>query len=634
MIRQELIDHCARRPQSLERFAVRARFAVPELGRRPERRSLQSRERRSEPRREPNVARHGHAHVDARIAVDGAEQTRRAVGVLGRSNEQIARRIQGEMKRGANLSLSFPVEVDQQVAAGNEIGVGERRILQETVSCEQHHVAQLARDTVLVALPCEESPQTLFAHIRFDGERITAVPPESQGGVIEIGRKNLDLRPDLPAAGLLEQQHRDRIGLFASRAARNPDANWVGRAPVLEELRNDQRAKPFESAGVAKECGHRDQKIGEQSLRLRRAVAQDCEIIAHRRGALHLHAAKDTAPDGRFLVTGEIVPGARAQLRQDPLQRLLVGFARRLRPPGATTADQFGKSGGDLAHRQDKIGEARRDGAARHRGEFGLVRVLNQDSAACLLDRLDAERAVRARSRQHDREVVAPLGRERAEEEIDRRAPPAGLLELGDLQMLVLDAQLTIGGNDVDMARMNPLPATNLSDRHFGSRGENIWQLALVFRIEMDDDDEGRVDLVRQTLEEHLERANAAGRGSDADRREPSCDGFGLIRRLAQRLIVSDHGSLLDDAFQRSGLPTSPISGSRPNLEGRGRIPDRPTRRNDKRIRPLTRSSNIFNAERGAARRPEVRVRPPCPAWRQRSKASWSTCFDLLGPSL
>ena len=37
----------------------------------------------------------------------------------------------------------------------------------------------------------------------------------------------------------------------------------------------------------------------------------------------------------------------------------------------------------------------------------------------------------------------------------------------------------------------------------------------------MDDDDEGRVDLVGQALEERLQRMHAAGRGPDADGREP-----------------------------------------------------------------------------------------------------------------
>ena len=449
------------------------------------------------------------------------------------------------MECGADLLLSLPVEVDQQVAAGNQVGVGKGRILQETVPGEQHDVAQFARHAVLVALPGEETPQTLLAHVGFDGERIAGLAAEGQGGVIEVGREDLDFRPDLAAGRLLEQDHRDRISLFAGRAAGNPDPNRVGRALVLEQLRKDQRAKPVESAGVAKEHGHRDQKIGEQRLRLPRVVAQDRQIVAHRRRALHLHSAKDAAADGGFLVVGEIVPGARAELRQDPLQRPLVGFARRIRVRRTAISDQLGKPGGDLAHRQGEIGETRRDRAARHRVEFGLVGVLNQDDAARLLDRLDAERAVRARPRQHDREVIAAPGGERTEEQIDRRAPPARFVELGDVEVLVLDPQLSVRRNHVNMAWEELLPSGDLRHRHFGSRRQNARQLALVFRIEMDDHDEGRIDLVRQALEEHLERPDAARRRPDADRREPSRGGLALVRGLAQRLVVLAHMSLL-----------------------------------------------------------------------------------------
>ena len=129
--------------------------------------------------------------------------------------------------------------------------------------------------------------------------------------------------------------------------------------------------------------------------------------------------------------------------------------------------------------------------------------------------------AVRARAGQDDGEVVAVLRGERAEEKIDRRALPARLVEFGDGEMLIGDEKLPVGRNDVDMSRLERDAAVDLGDRHPGPRREDGRQFALVRRIEMDDDDESRVDLVGQAFEERLQGADAAGRGPNADCREP-----------------------------------------------------------------------------------------------------------------
>ena len=58
--------------------------------------------------------------------------------------------------------------------------------------------------------------------------------------------------------------------------------------------------------------------------------------------------------------------------------------------------------------------------------------------------------------------------------------------------------------------------------------------------VEMDDDDEGGVDLIGQALEEPLQRMHAAGRGADADGRKPlgarfACASAGCRRGSGRR---------------------------------------------------------------------------------------------------
>ena len=104
------------------------------------------------------------------------------------------------------------------------------------------------------------------------------------------------------------------------------------------------------------------------------------------------------------------------------LDRFPVGLVEDLRRRISSVADELRETRRDLSHRKDEIGETGRNGAARHGSVFCLVRILDQNDASGLLDRLDADGPVRARTRKDYRKVVAPLRRERAEEEVDRGA--------------------------------------------------------------------------------------------------------------------------------------------------------------------------------------------------------------------
>src|SRR5271169_1724596 len=164
------------------------------------------------------------------------------------------------MKGRANLLLQLSIQVDQDVSAGDEVDARERRIPEEAVLGEQYDVPQFARDAKLIALACKEPSQAILGQIGFDSQGITAFPPDGQRSIVEIGSKNLDFGADLVSACFFENLDRDRIGLFASRAARNPDTKRVGGALLIEQTRNDERRKLFECTRVAEERRHRDEK--------------------------------------------------------------------------------------------------------------------------------------------------------------------------------------------------------------------------------------------------------------------------------------------------------------------------------------------------------------------------------------
>jgi hypothetical protein len=121
----------------------------------------------------------------------------------------------------------------------------------------------------------------------------------------------------------------------------------------------------------------------------------------------HLHAANDPAQHGRALVLGEIVTGARAQLRQDLAQQILIQLG--LRDQAARLllqAQHSDQAGRQLPHRCHYVHYACRDRTARHGTVLGFGRILYEDDAARLFHRAHAERAIGAAAAQNDRDAV------------------------------------------------------------------------------------------------------------------------------------------------------------------------------------------------------------------------------------
>ena len=94
--------------------------------------------------------------------------------------------------------------------------------------------------------------------------------------------------------------------------------------------------------------------------------------------------------------------------------------------------------------------------------------------------------------------------------------------------MLVGHQELPVGRNDIDVARFNRRTAGNLGHRHSRASGQNAGKLALVPGIKMHDNNEGRVNIVWETFEKHLQGVDASGGCSDADGRKPLDDSSSL----------------------------------------------------------------------------------------------------------
>ena len=174
-------------------------------------------------------------------------------------------------KMSSARCLRLAVEVDEQVAARDEVQPRERRVLQQVVRGEQHHLAQLAPHAVAAVLLDEEPPQPLLARRRRRSlpDRCRRAPP---GSPPRRGRRR---RPGWPAA----TSSVSRVLDAAAWRSNTPPRRWRRPAPTRARcrpgpcLRNScgmRCLERLERLAVAEEIRDRDQQVLAAARRPRR----------------------------------------------------------------------------------------------------------------------------------------------------------------------------------------------------------------------------------------------------------------------------------------------------------------------------------------------------------------------------
>ncbi len=89
------------------------------------------------------------------------EQVGKRANRFGGSEEQKPSRLQGVMKSRQDFFLQPGLEINQQVAATDEVHARERRVAQEILPSEDDHLPQGFADAVAALLLDEEPTQPL-----------------------------------------------------------------------------------------------------------------------------------------------------------------------------------------------------------------------------------------------------------------------------------------------------------------------------------------------------------------------------------------------------------------------------------------------------------------------------------------
>ena len=168
------------------------------------------------------------------------------------------------MQQRQDLLLGRRLEVHQDVATADQVELGVRGVQQHVLARKDHRLAQLLADASAVVLLEEEAPPALRRHVADDALRVEADAGEVERARIDVRRE--DLQGDTLPAGLqlLDEQHRDRVGLFARGTAWHPHAQWGLGFLALDQRSDHPLLKVAPHLGVAEEARHADQEIFEQ----------------------------------------------------------------------------------------------------------------------------------------------------------------------------------------------------------------------------------------------------------------------------------------------------------------------------------------------------------------------------------
>ena len=392
--------------------------------------------------------------IDAPLLADHLEQVLGAVERFGVAEEQIAAIAQREVQQRKNAALRLRLQIDEQVAAGADVDARERRIAQHVLRREHHHVAYFFLHAIDMFVLVEESIEPLGGHVRFDAAGVDARARQRQGTVGGVGGENLHV--DVLAAGeLFGDEHRQRVGLFATGAGADPATDGLSLLLRGDQRHDDADAQRFPGIGVTEKARDVDHQVVGQRAYFVGAAAQDRGVVTEIRGVDQPHAPLDASQQRCLAIAVEVVFGSSAQDGEDlaqvgtiELQRVVSGERFAIAAERITrVADHHA---GNVTCFEHLVCIARVDEAAWHAGECCGFGLLGDADSARRLDGLRASRSIRAGAGQNDGHgLFILLGSQRTEEVVHRPAMPALLHRSAKPEGAVLDRERLSRRDDV-----------------------------------------------------------------------------------------------------------------------------------------------------------------------------------------
>ena len=466
--------------------------------------------------------------------------------VFGRPEEEVAVAPQREGDHGQKLLLQFLAEIDQHVAADDQVGADIGRIVERIVVGEDDLALQGGRDVDAGPVHRHElGREELLGDGRQGRGGEHPLAGRLQRAVVHIGGDDLEVALDLGVLAIALEEEREGIGLFAGRTAERPDLHRFGDVALREDARQDFAFQVAPGGRVAEEGRGADEEVLRQARDLVGVVVDQLEVVLEALAARDVDAPRRPPLQRALLVAREVDVDLARDLR-DQLLEELVGLVDQRGATvlvGADVLEIAGQFVHHLARGDDDVDELGVDGRVGHAVEIGAARALGHDETAIVLDGADAVAAVGAGAGQDDAHGALARGLgQRLEEEVDRVVDLFGraALDQRETQALVVDRiagrrplRIELGALDhhvpfrrdqVDMARLHRHVVAHLDHVEGGLAPEDLGHHRLVVGREVLDDDETVGRAGRQVADQRLDRRKTAGRSADADQQEGMVD--------------------------------------------------------------------------------------------------------------
>src|SRR5262249_37778205 len=232
--------------------------------------------------------------------------------------------VEGKTKAGQDPRLRLRVEVDQRVAADEEIEIGDGRIANKIVTPHDDRPPDVGAKRVPITVLLEVGfPKRLRHRLALLRPKARVTGPRD-GIVVDVGGVDLDSPQECLLPELLRPQHGERKGLFARRAARAPNANRIVVALGVQDRRNDVLIECVPRFRIAEERGDVDQDGVEQLSELVRVYLEVILVVSERTDVHLLHSPGDPAYHGGALVPGEVERAVGLQILEERIEVLFV----------------------------------------------------------------------------------------------------------------------------------------------------------------------------------------------------------------------------------------------------------------------------------------------------------------------
>ena len=412
--------------------------------------------------------------IDAVLAVQRLEELGERSDRLRRPQDQDAIRLQRVVEERDHALLQDRSQVDEHVAAGDEIEMGEGRILGDVLPGEHAALADPPPHLEVMVGLFEVAAQALGADVGGDALGIDAGTGTVDGGLAQVRGEDLDGNLGRLLLQVLVEEDGHGVGLLSGGTAGDPDADGPVGGPVLQEPREDDGPQGLVQGGLAEKARDVDQDVVEECLNLNPVPGQQLHVGIDPIQTVQHDPAEDAPLQGRALVEREVHVRDLAEDGQDGIHRVR-GFLRPVGlevEPVRVLADLH-QLARDLLGGQHEVHATGLDGAPRHAVELGRFAVLREGEAAGRLDGAQALGSVGAAAGQHDADRPdVRLRRQRLEElvhgVVQARRP---WLQAQDA---VHELDLSAGRHDVDVVFLPARAVPRLLDGHLGGPGQDV----------------------------------------------------------------------------------------------------------------------------------------------------------------